>query len=64
MIEVKDHEKYVGIEEYSTDTEPVGGSLKKSIADFIVREIQTNGRVLSTFDNDTNQPYFDSKKHK
>jgi tRNA pseudouridine13 synthase len=48
---IKDHEKFVGIESYTTNTPPFGGKIKTSISDFIVREIQNSGAILTTRKN-------------
>ncbi len=48
----REQEHFVGISGYTTSTPPLGGKIKQTISDFIVREITPSGEILSTFEGD------------
>ena len=54
----QEQEHFVGIRGYSTRSKPLGGKIKQTIADFIVREITPSGEILSTYEEvDPQIPY-------
>ncbi|UCC18209.1 MAG: tRNA pseudouridine(13) synthase TruD [Promethearchaeota archaeon] len=58
-------EKFVGIQVYATSKiEGIGGEYKKNFKDFIVREIESNGKILSIKEDYKITPFSDELKDK
>lgn len=56
-------EKFVGIDAYSTSKiEGIGGEYKQNFKDFIVKEIESNGKILDIREDYKSQPFSEELK--